>query len=160
VAAMKKKEYKWHKRFRDGRASVNDDPRCGWPQVSEVQGLIHYYTLSLLLQKGVLQTNKCTLKSSVVSGMKWEENAPQKNGHETSGFFCTTTHLQIGRWWSKSTLRSIKWRLRSIFPETKKCSERTTNRERLRSHCKHWQKYRTRASMNASISFTNVGKTV
>jgi hypothetical protein len=29
VAAMKKKEYKWHKRFRDGRASVNDDPRCG-----------------------------------------------------------------------------------------------------------------------------------
>jgi histone-lysine N-methyltransferase SETMAR len=34
-AAMKKTQvYKWHKRFRDGRASVNDDPRSGRPSTS------------------------------------------------------------------------------------------------------------------------------
>jgi transposase len=26
--------YEWHKSFRDGRASVNDDPRCGRPSTS------------------------------------------------------------------------------------------------------------------------------
>jgi transposase len=34
-ANMKKAQvYEWHKRFRDGRASVNDDPRCGRPSTS------------------------------------------------------------------------------------------------------------------------------
>jgi histone-lysine N-methyltransferase SETMAR len=34
-AAMKKTQvYRWHKRFRDGRASVNDDPRSGRPSTT------------------------------------------------------------------------------------------------------------------------------
>jgi hypothetical protein len=30
TAAVKKTQvYEWHKRYRDGRVSANDDPRCG-----------------------------------------------------------------------------------------------------------------------------------
>jgi hypothetical protein len=37
-----------------------------------------------------------------------EKNMSGKMGlKELAGFFCTTTQLDIGRWWSKSTLPSI-----------------------------------------------------
>jgi hypothetical protein len=35
---------------------------------------------------------------------EWHERF--RDGHETAAFFYTTTHLHIGRWWSKSTFPS------------------------------------------------------
>jgi hypothetical protein len=34
MATKKTQVYEWHKSFRDGRASVNDDPRCARPLTS------------------------------------------------------------------------------------------------------------------------------
>jgi hypothetical protein len=34
AAINKTQVYEWYKRFRDGRASVNDNPRCGRPSTS------------------------------------------------------------------------------------------------------------------------------
>jgi hypothetical protein len=60
-------------------------------------------------------------------GMQWEGNV-RKNGHETSGFFCTKTHLHIAIFPGLITAQ--------LFPvsKTKKCSERTAKATRAQTN--------------------------
>jgi hypothetical protein len=74
MAIKKMRIYEWHKCFHIDRVCIS--------------------SLINVFQKGILKTKKCTFKSPITRWMHGEGYI-RKNGQETAGFFCITTHMHI-----------------------------------------------------------------
>jgi hypothetical protein len=92
VEMEKERVDEWHKRFRDGRASVIGNPRIGRPATSTNDDSMEHV-------QNVVRSDRWRgiQEISAEAAMR----SVRENEHETAGSFCKTSDQHIGRWWSK-----------------------------------------------------------